>query len=317
MTTTEETTINCQGSQCVLHKWKASSADSPRGVCVIYHGFLAHGKYPTVRYAAELLSSNNYTVIAVDLPGHGKSPGMRGYLPSADALIAIGTAVAEHGGELCSRDADDDDSNNNSRRILPLFLVGSSMGGTIALAVANELSEDSLSSSLAAKALKGAVLLAPMLALDVATPLRYILYALASTPILSTVPLIPSSATSAEKQYRDADKRKECEEDPLTVQTDGRLRPASASTCVELANGIVGECLDQVMVPFLCMVAKEDVVVKNSGSYRLTEEAASTDKTLKEYDALHGLLCEPKPLINEIHADLMSWIDDRSATGAK
>mmetsp|Transcript_27323 Transcript_27323/g.60682 ORF Transcript_27323/g.60682 Transcript_27323/m.60682 type:complete len:308 (+) Transcript_27323:39-962(+) len=303
---TEETTIDCQGTKCVLHKWEAST-DSPLGVCVVYHGFLAHGKYPTVRYAAELLSSNNYTVIAVDLPGHGKSPGLRGYLPGADELIATGAAVAEYGAKLCCN-ADDDEVP-----LLPLFLVGSSMGGTIALAVATELSEASSSpSALAGKALKGVLLLAPMLELDVATPLRYILYGLASTPILSTTPLIPSSATSAEKQYRDADKLKECEDDPLTVDTGGKLRPASASTCVELANGIMGERFDQVTVPFLCMVAKEDVVVKNAGSYRLMEEAASTDKTLKEYDALHGLLCEPPPLINEIHADLMMWVNERA-----
>lgn len=306
---TEETTIDCQGTQIVLHTWEAST-DSPLGVCVIYHGFLAHGKYPTVRYAADLLSTNNYTVIAVDLPGHGKSPGLRGYLPSADELIAIGIAVAEHGGKLCCCRRNNADDNEEP---LPLFLVGSSMGGTIALAVATELSKaSSSSSSLAGKALKGVLLLAPMLELDVATPLRYILYGLASTPILSTTPLIPSSATSAEKQYRDADKRRECEDDPLTVDTGGKLRPASASTCVELANGIVGERFDQVTVPFLCMVAKQDVVVKNTGSYRLMEEASSTDKTLKEYDALHGLLCEPSPLINEIHADLMMWVNERA-----
>lgn len=88
--------------------------------------------------------------------------------------------------------------------------------------------------------------------------------------------------------------------------------PASASTLVELANVTVGEHFGDVTVPFLCMVAKEDVVVKNEGSYRLMKEAASTDKKLKEYDALHGLLCEPKPLIDEIHRDLLAWITERS-----
>lgn len=82
----------------------------------------------------------------------------------------------------------------------------------------------------------GVVLLAPMLALDVATPLRHILYGIACMPIVSTALLIPSSSTSAEKQYRDGAKRKECEDDPLAVNTGGKIRPASASTCVELAN---------------------------------------------------------------------------------
>ena len=253
--------------------------------------------------------------MAADLPGHGASPGMRGYLDGADHLVQCGLAVAEHGAALCRSSRC---SSSNSENPLPLFLVGSSMGGTIALAVALELSKkqkkkkktkdenDSLLPEVA-----GVVLLAPMLALDVAAPLRHILYGIACIPMLSTALLIPSSSTSAEKQYRDDAKRKECEDDPLAVNTGGKIRPASASTCVELANGVVAERLHEVSVPFLCLVAKEDVVVDNSGSYRLMEQAASNDKTLKSYDALHGLLCEPKPLIDEIHGDILNWLAER------
>lgn len=304
-------TINLQGQKCALHTWEASSPSSsstpPRGVCVIYHGFLAHGRYPTVRYAAELLASNGFTVVAADLPGHGASPGMRGYLDGADHLVQCGLAVAEHGAALCRSSSS---SGGNSENPLPLFLVGSSMGGTIALTVALELSKKQ-KNSLLPEAVSGVVLLAPMLALDVATPLRHILYGIACIPMLSTALLIPSSSTSAEKQYRDDAKRKECEDDPLAVNTGGKIRPASASTCVELANGVVAERLHEISVPFFCLVAKEDVVVDNSGSYRLMEQAASSDKTLKSYDALHGLLCEPKPLIDEIHRDILNWLEER------
>ena len=253
--------------------------------------------------------------MAADLPGHGASPGMRGYLDGADQLVKCGLAVAEHGAALCRSSGNN--SENPRQNSLPLFLVGSSMGGTIALAVALELSKkqkmkktkdenDSLLPEVA-----GVVLLAPMLALDVAAPLRHILYGIACIPMLSTALLIPSSSTSAEKQYRDGTKRKECEDDPLAVNTGGKIRPASASTCVELANGVVAERLHEVSVPFLCLVAKEDVVVDNSGSYRLMEQAASSDKTLKSYNALHGLLCEPKPLIDEIHRDILNWLAER------
>lgn len=311
-------TIDLQGTPCALHTWEASSSPhdnqppTPRGVCVIYHGFLAHGRYPTVRYAAELLASNGFIVVAADLPGHGASPGMRGYLDGADHLIRCGLAVAEHGAALCRR-------SGTSGNPLPLFLVGSSMGGTIALAVALELSKkqkkkgknDSSGDDSLLPEVAGVVLLAPMLALDVATPLRHVLYGIACIPMVSTALLIPSSSTSAEKQYRDGAKRKECEDDPLAVNTGGKIRPASASTCVELANGVVAERLHEVSVPFLCLVAKEDVVVDNSGSYRLMEQAASKDKTLKSYDALHGLLCEPKPLIDEIHRDILDWLEER------
>ena len=48
-----------------------------------------------------------------------------------------------------------------------------------------------------------------------------------------TLAAIPSSATSARRQYRDPERREECEVDELTYK--GKLRLASASTCLELA----------------------------------------------------------------------------------
>ena len=310
MATPKRSTIALHGQDCALYTWEAVSS-TPQGVVVIYHGFLAHSRYATVRYAAELLSQH-YCVLAADLPGHGESPGPRGYVASADDLIDDGMAVARHAAAAHCSGGNGKDGDGDP---LPLFLVGSSMGGTIALAVANHLSKQrslTHAGDAAARSLRGVMLLAPMLALDVSTPLRHVLYGIASLPLVATAALIPSSSTSAEQQYRDPAKRKECEGDPLCVDTGGKIMPASASTLVELANVTVGEHFGDVTVPFLCMVAKEDVVVKNEGSYRLMKEAASTDKKLKEYDALHGLLCEPKPLIDEIHRDLLAWITERS-----
>eukprot|EP00588_Corethron_pennatum_P011638 CAMPEP_0194281804 /NCGR_PEP_ID=MMETSP0169-20130528/21601_1 /TAXON_ID=218684 /ORGANISM="Corethron pennatum, Strain L29A3" /LENGTH=302 /DNA_ID=CAMNT_0039026967 /DNA_START=114 /DNA_END=1022 /DNA_ORIENTATION=- len=302
MSDPERTTITLQGQECILHTWNASTS-RPRGVCVIYHGFLAHSRYPTVSCAAELLCAANYMVLSADLPGHGASPGVRGYLSGTADLIGAGVVIAERAAESCT-------PTDGGTTPLPLFLVGSSMGGTIALAVAGELRRQPASRSV--PALAGVVLLAPMLALDVAPALRHLLYGVACLPGLSSVPLIPSPATSGAAQYRDPDARRKCEKDPLCVDTGGKIMPASASTCVELANGVVGEQLSDVVVPFLCMVAKEDVVVKNRGSYRLMEEAESGDKTMKEYDALHGLLCEPEPLISIIKRDLLAWVNHRS-----
>jgi len=62
------------------------------------------------------------------------------------------------------------------------------------------------------------------------------------------------------------------------------------------------------------MVGDEDVVVNNEGSFRLIEEAKSDDKTLKRYPALHGLLCEPSPLVDTIESDLVEWVNARAAS---
>ena len=279
-TVPEATTFTVRGMDLKIHVWKN---ENPKAIALIYHGFLAHGRYPTVKYAAQLLHSKGYHVMAPDMPGHGESPGLPGYLPSADILIQDALKIA--------------DFVHTQFPSKKLFLVGSSMGGTIALRVAMELKEVS-----------GVVLLAPMLAINVGTPARILLKGLSY--ILPELQVIPSTATSADEQYRDEAKRKECVEDEL--QASGKtLRIASASTAVEMATEIQ-EHFAEITVPLLCMVADQDIVVDSSGALNMFEQAQSKDKTLKRYEALHGLLCEPKPLIDEIETDLIDWIEERS-----
>ena len=64
-------------------------------------------------------------------------------------------------------------------------------------------------------------------------------------------------------------------------------------------------------MPFLCMVAEEDVVVDNAQATALMRRSPSRDKTLKSYVALHGLLCEPAPLLGIIEDDFVQWLLER------
>lgn len=244
-----------------------------------------------MRYASSLIAENGLLVYGLDFPGHGASPGKRGLLTGVDDLIEDGIAVAIH--------AITDSSKSTKRGDLPLFLVGSSMGGAIALAVANRVS-----------VVKGVVMLAPMLSLNVGSAARSALMVLRS--ILPTVPMIPSSATSPAHQYRDAERRAECERNTLTYK--GYLRPQSALTCVEFTTQIQ-QSFSKVKVPFLCMIAEEDVVVDNSKAHELMKESPSKDKALKSYAALHGLLCEPAPLLGIIEDDFVQWLLERCPRG--
>jgi acylglycerol lipase len=171
------------------------------------------------------------------------------------------------------------------------------MGGAIALKVAERLGSDFV---------QGVVMLAPMLSLKVGSFERMALSFLSL--ILPSMPLIPSSATSPDKQYRDLQRRAECEADVLSYK--GNLRVSSALTCVDLALEI-SQSFEDVAMPFLCMIADEDVVVDNSKVRDLMEKSTSEDKTLKRYPALHGLLCEPAPLLGVIEDDLIQWLLQR------
>ena len=263
----------------MVHKWTPKSRS--KGLAVVYHGFGAHSQYPTVRYASNLLAGSGFAVYALDLPGHGLSPGTRGFLTGSNDLIEDGVAILKH-------------ARSDAGANLPLFLLGSSMGGAIALKVAEWAEPGSVS---------GVVMLAPMLSLKVSSIERTALSLLSY--IIPSSPLIPSSATSPDKQYRDPQKRAECEADELSYS--GKLRVSSALTCVDLAIDI-SDSFHKVSVPFLCMVADEDVVVDNSKIDDLMEKSQSKDKMLKRYAALHGLLCEPVPLIDTIEKDLIEWM---------
>lgn len=278
--------VSIRGMDCFAHHWNVDTSKMPKALVIVFHGFLAHGNYPTVRYAAEFLSQDGYAVVAVDMPGHGKSEGTRGYLESAETVVADGSSIVEYARGLYDNKPD-----------LKVILVGSSMGGAIALSVAQKLGNGVIA---------GVVLLAPMLKLNVSSIEHTALQCL--TFVMPTVPLIPSSATDDSKQYRDEGKRKECAEDTLTV-SGSKLRVASALACVDITLNI-REQFSKITCPFLLMIADEDVVVKNEGSEELFDKSPSNDKTKKNYPALHGLLCEPSPLFDEIKTDMLTWMGE-------
>ena len=106
----------------VVHRIERGSGSRDEGaVVVVFHGYGAHARFPTVRYAAELLAGQGHIVYALDFPGHGASPGTRGLIRSSAQLTAIGRSMARWARE-----------QQPERK---LALVGSSMGGAIALNV--------------------------------------------------------------------------------------------------------------------------------------------------------------------------------------
>ncbi|MDD2694673.1 MAG: lysophospholipase [Anaerolineales bacterium] len=89
----------------------------PRGVVCLVHGLGEHsGRY---QHVAEFLTQGGFTLLAIDLRGHGKTPGPRGHASNLDELL------------------DDIESmlNEASRRFpgKPRFLYGHSLGATLAL----------------------------------------------------------------------------------------------------------------------------------------------------------------------------------------
>lgn len=100
---------------------RAWCAHDPRGLVAVVHGLGEHGgRYAAL--AADLVRAR-FTVVAVDLPGHGEAPGARGDVPSWIAIrdrVVPRLLAASHG--LPGQPPD-----------LPRVLLGHSMGAVMAL----------------------------------------------------------------------------------------------------------------------------------------------------------------------------------------
>ena len=99
------------GLALALSEW---SVAAPRGLVVVVHGLGEHA----ARYGhvAAALNAAGWSVFAHDQRGHGRSGGLRGTLPRADALLEDLALVLDHAPETGG----------------PRVLLGHSMGGAVA-----------------------------------------------------------------------------------------------------------------------------------------------------------------------------------------
>lgn len=91
--------------------------DTPKGTVCLIHGFGEHVE--RYHHVADRMTAAGYLVAGVDLRGHGKSPGRRGYTPSIDQFLDDIVAVKASVRALAPA--------------APMFLYGHSMGGNLAL----------------------------------------------------------------------------------------------------------------------------------------------------------------------------------------
>ncbi len=108
------TVTSADGTQLIGRHW---SVDTPRAVMALAHGFGEHcGRYEIM---AAYLNAHNIAVVALDLRGHGRSPGARGVISHYDDFRADLAALL--------------DQTRTFYAETPLVLYGHSMGGGLVL----------------------------------------------------------------------------------------------------------------------------------------------------------------------------------------
>jgi alpha-beta hydrolase superfamily lysophospholipase len=243
---------------------------------VLVHGLHEHGG----RYAgvAERLARSGYASYAVDHPGHGRSPGVRGNLTSMAAAVdgvaqLVGLAGERHPGA-------------------PLFVYGHSLGGLIALQYLTGAPDDRI---------RGAVISAPALDTSAATAAQRLM-----APLLSRLlPNLGVLTLDADTISRDPAVVAAYRADPLNHI--GKVRARTGAEMMLTAAALPGR-LPSLTLPLFVLHGGADRLMPPAASELVPAHAGSSDVTRKVYA---GLYHEPhnEPERDEVLDDVVGWLD--------
>lgn len=256
----------------------ASPTARPRAVLAVVHGYGEHGgRYGNL---AGAMVPRGYVVASFDHRGHGRSPGRRGHIDRFSSYVADTRAFLE---ELRERHAD-----------LPVILVGHSMGGLVAAALAED--DDAGLSAL--------VLSSPLFGLRLEVSALQRRAARLLSAVAPTVPL--DNPLRNEDLSRDPEVVAAATADPLNHRkTTVRW---GAEAMVAMTRTV--EASGSLRVPLLLLVAGGDRIADPARSEAFFAGAGSEDKTMLLYDGFYH------ELFNEldrgrVFGDLSRWLDER------
>jgi alpha-beta hydrolase superfamily lysophospholipase len=248
---------------------------SPKAVLLVAHGLAEHsGRYKNL---VNYFVPKGYAVYALDYRGHGRSEGMRSYVDRfSDYLADFKTFF---------------DIVRKAHKDAKIFLVGHSLGATIAIPYAVEHQQE-----LAGVITSGASLVASPTVSPVLIAIAGVLSAL--LPKMG-VTVLDASTISQDQAVVDAYVK-----DPLVFR--GKI---PARTGAELANmwKTLPEQMPEIKLPILIMHGSVDRLCDPAGSKLLYERVGSKDKTLKLYDGFyHEIYNEPEH--KKVMADVEAWL---------
>jgi alpha-beta hydrolase superfamily lysophospholipase len=175
-----------------------------------------------------------------------------------------------------------------------VFLIGHSMGATVALSYALAFGDR----------LSGLVLSGALAALEAAPPAMRVV----SRVLSAVAPRLPLIAIDSSLISRDPAVVREYVEDPLV--SHGKL---PARTVAELARAIESfpRSVPAITVPTLVMYGTADQLCPVEGSVMLGERIGAADKSVIPYEGLyHEIFNEPEQ--SRVLDDLCGWLDARA-----
>jgi acylglycerol lipase len=244
----------------VLHTYQWKPSGDIKALLCVCHGIHEYmGRYEQL---GNYLKDNNILMFGIDLVGHGRSEGLRGYV---DNLEHYATDIINY-----------IDIMKSQYPSLPMFLMGHSLGGLVAVSIVLQRQE----------LFAGLILSAPSLVVDpnVAGPIKKmigrILYYVA--PKMSMVSLdhrLISSIPEEVEAYNN---------DPLIFHAGVRI-----GTAINIQNTMLlnENRLNEISLPLLTIHGSADRIVPLSASEMVIARVSSIDKTIELFaDSFHEIL---------------------------
>jgi lysophospholipase len=253
--------------------WEKPNA---RAALVVIHGLGEHsGRYGDF---GERMASLGISTYAMDLRGHGLSDGRRGHVPAFDVFLQeVDRFRREVEGLADFR--------------VPVFLLGHSMGGLIALRYVEEYADR----------FRGAIISSPWLATAMPVPRWKVTLAHALARLLPALPL--RHGVRAEHLSRDADIVAAYRDDPLV---HGSITPRMFAE-VSAAMGLALQRSDRLQQPLLLVLAGDDRIVDTSRTVRFARGIQASDVTVRVYpEQYHELLNELDR--QQVYRHVRDWI---------
>jgi acylglycerol lipase len=255
--------------------WQSWSPETARGGVVIVHGFGEHSD--RYEHVAQRLVTQGYASYALDHRGHGRSDGPRAVIDRlASAVSDIDRLLVVAG---------------DAHPGLPVFILGHSMGGLLAVQYALEHQDR----------LTGLLLSGALAALDAApAPARLIARMLSVVAPRAGLIALDATLVSRDPQVVAAYRA-----DPMVHH--GKL-PARTVAELMAAGQRFPERVSQITVPTLIMYGSEDRLCPPSGSVMLAERIGAADITIIPSEGLyHEILNEPEQAT--VLDDVCAWLD--------
>lgn len=251
--------------------WQATN---PKAIIVLVHGMGEHATRYT-SFVIPKLIENNFSVVAFDQFGHGKTTGKRGHNPGYDAVLDSVTKVIEKAENLYPD--------------LPIFLYGHSMGGNVVINYV--LRRKSI--------VKGVIASSPFLRLAFQPPAWKLLLGKCMYKIAPSITM--GNELDPNDISRDKTEVIKYIKDPLV---HNKISPNFSIPFIKFGAWAI-ENAKQLQIPMLLIHGTGDKIISHKGSVDFaTKTDLAVAKIYEEgYHELHNDLCK-----QEVLNDIVNWI---------